>query len=269
MARRLERRGLVIASIAWTLTAGTTASAATPSLFCHQVDAVTAPVSVPGIELVDRFGTTDTAIQRTVHLCRAAVVDGTPSAVPDFEAATYELASGTPRVSATAGDFRATTSITHTSILPLYADLLMTTATIADGSPPDEQAPFAAWTCYRLQYPAFPNPYIPIADPFRPDPKIVKIRKPRLLCMPSQLNGVPSPDPDAMMICYRQVSRLPAPPQPTVPDVVVDTPFATEVLDVNKDDLVCVPATIESAPAGSAGERVPATAPAVPFDAAD
>jgi hypothetical protein len=249
----MARRGLIIGVVAWVLCAAAPASATAPSLFCHQVDAVNGPVSVPAIETVDAFGTTDTSIQRTAHVCTATTVDGIPSAVPDYQATTFELAAGTPPIDV--GDFKVTTQFGPVFIRPLYADILLTSAAIGSGTLPDPPADSAAWTCYRIEYPAFPNFFVPISDPFRPE-KIIRIRKPRLLCLPSMLDGVPPPDPDALITCYRQVSRLPAPPQPTVPGLLVQGPFAVEVLDANKDDLVCLPATAVPSAPGSAGERL-------------
>ena len=221
-----------------------------PSLFCHQAHAPAGRVSVPQVHVVDRFGAVDSGVLRTAHVCKAATVDGIPSALPEFDATTFELAAGTPQVHV--GDFLLENQFGHAYIHPEYADLLLTNALVGGGTT-DPLPALVAWTCYRLEFPAFPNFYVAVEDLFRSQ-KLIRIRKPRLLCVPTQLDGTP-PDPDSILACYRQVPKLPAPPELPVLGLAVRTPFALETLDAGKDDLVCLPSTITPAPPGSAGDR--------------
>jgi hypothetical protein len=247
------RKRLVFSALAAAASLLGTESAARgqgPNLFCHQVHAISRPVSVSNVGMVNMFGSTQASILRTAHVCNPAVVAGIPSTMPNFEAATFQLTAGMPFIG---GDYKIDNQFGPVFIEPLYADLLLTSAVVGGGTA-DPLPSVAAWGCYRLQYPAFPNFYVTIEDSFRPQ-KVIRIRKPRLLCVPTEMNGQAPPDPEAYLVCYRQVTKLPAPPHPTIPQLSVRTPFALEILNAVKDDLVCLPSTLQTAPPGSAGNN--------------
>ena len=230
--------GVGVGVVGLLVAAGTrpVAGAGPDNFLCH-ISHESTPRSTPlgSVHLVDPFETADAVVDRPHHVCNPASINGSTITDPNVQLVTYlfeQVQPHSPVELATKDLFGRVKMTTN------FPQLLIVPAT-------DDTGTIDRFKCYRLDYDHFRNPYVWVEDAFTTPPRRIKVRKPRFVCNAVDMNGSGTLDPTRHLICYRHVPKIPAPPDVTVPDVQVDDDFGDHSLDAGKDDLLCVPATIQ------------------------
>jgi hypothetical protein len=191
------------------------------------------------MQLVDAFESVTAVTRQMHHYCNAASIDGAEIGNPDVHYLTYlfqQSPAHRPVNGLVADDLFG--SVTMSAREP---QLLMIPASGPDG----RVAPANPYKCYRLDFDGFgKNPLVYVEDAFTTPPKLIKVRKPRFLCNPVDIDGKGIREPAPQLTCYRHVAKRPAPDDVPVRNLGVADDLGERDLDAGKDDLLCVPTVI-------------------------
>jgi cysteine-rich repeat protein len=208
-------------------------------------------VPIPGLPLADDFESGPFVVKKPVGLCTPADKngEGTVDLATHLERYKINLPVGAPEHVRRVG-VRMTNQLGTLSFDTRKADSLLVPAAkslVAPPPPPDPQAhDVDHYKCYKVGVtpgtPGLPKGLqVAVADQFTAPPKVLDVKKPRLLCNPVDKNGEGIRNPARHLVCYKVKPAEGQPPHLPRIGVFVTGQFGPEQLSTKKEDLLCIP----------------------------
>lgn len=222
--------------------------------FCYKARDKTKPPQDPGvITLTDQFGTNTYNAGLAKMLCTPSIKNGVALEDPDVHLKVYKLRSVSTNPLAVAPRHVSYKTVTRDELgefaMRLRSDhgfelMVPASKSVPPDLPPDPPVPgehnVDHYKCYKAHLdattgPAFPkNIEVEIEDQFGIRSQ-VKVKKPRMLCVPADKNGEGIADQVHHRTCYQvRLKRF------KVPDVQVNDQFGPEVLKLRRPRLLCL-----------------------------
>jgi hypothetical protein len=212
-------------------------------------------VGVPGLTLIDQFGSQLVDVQKPAILCNPANVAGNDFTAPshDEHLETYKIKrlSGQPKFVQIRNQAVTDELGTLTVDVKKPVRLMVPSAKELLASPPPLSSPVTDhFTCYSVKIskgtPKFlPMLNVPVDDQF--GGHFIDIKKPSVLCVATDKNGEEpgAENHNEHLLCYKTKLRSPFTP---ALQAHTDNQFGIEVIDALKPAEVCIPALVNPVP---------------------
>ncbi len=127
--------------------------------------------------------------------------------------------------------------------------LLVPSSKSHDSTPdPLEDIITNSFKCYDAKVskdtPKFKKTNVNLDDQFTDESITMEVKKPKMLCSPTSIDGVETLDDENYLMCY-EVKKTKDTPKFTKQNVFTTNQFGSDELDVKKPSRLCVPSTIE------------------------
>jgi hypothetical protein len=251
-----------LSALALLVLVGTAAAQLDPAIdpfLCYRAKPSRASVRFPGVDgmvLGDRFQTAPANVPKARSLCTPADVNDGGTLDDDTHLAGYQVktlvgvAEHVPQsrlhVTNQLGTLIVDTLRPEGLLMPANLD-----ADADPGAPDPESHELDGYTCYMVRTtrgtPRFPRDLsITVADQFSDDaPRTYDVRRPRQLCVPTEIAQQDIKHPTEGLMCYR-VKRARTSPRPQPGHRLnLHDALGPQVVDPIREDVLCLPSVID------------------------
>ncbi len=203
-----------------------------------------------GLALANTFESETFVVKKPHDLCAPADVGGgRVDAVTHLETYPIAPAKGQPKHVPHTG-LTVTDQFGPLTLDTVKADMLLVPTAADPNAAPSLPAAneVDAFACYKVKItkgaPKFPKGrQITLSDAFTPSASVMVLKKPRSLCVPTGVAGGGTKHAASRLLCYQAMpAGAPVAPSPGV--FVHNAELGAGQLDVKKNDLGCLPATV-------------------------